>query len=407
MMALLGKVRHQLHLKQGAVLLLMLLIIILGSVSFLVSTLNSSALKNERDSKTALALAQAKDALIGDTVSTPSLASAGYLRLPDLGFGIGNVPAEGSSPPNFSGNDADYSVVGKVPWKTLGIAPTQDGQGECIWYVVSGHFKNNPTTNIPFNWDTLGQIDVVDGNGNSISSNVAALLIAPGLPLDSQNREPSNPAYTQCGGNYDARNYLDPYKSSDDDASAINFFPGSTNNRIALNAKNKQFVLTNNTHHNDRFLFITVDDIFRPITRRNDLSVQITALINDPYFQTAMPVSTNKGIGTNICSSLLPNNQIFCNNWKEMLLFTALPTPTSIIVDGAQTNFCTRVLIFGGQRTVNQQRLTTAEKSNPANYLEGTNLIAFASPTAASGNFNGYSTFNANNPSAELIRCIQ
>jgi hypothetical protein len=407
MMALLGKVRHQLHLKQGAVLLLLLLILILGAASFLVSSLNSSSVQNERDNRTTLALAQAKDALIGDSVSTPSLESAGYLRLPDLGFGMGNEPAEGSSPPNFTGNDIDHSVIGKIPWKTLGISPSHDGQGNCIWYAVSGRFKNNPTTNSPFNWDTPGQIDVVDENGNAIASNIAALIIAPGQPLDRQDRALSNPAYTQCGGNYDARNYLDPYISSDDSSSAVNYFPGSKDNRIAHNAKNKQFVSAKNSRHNDRFLFITVDDIFRPITRRHDFSAQIAALINDPYFLTAVPLSTNKGIGINICGNLLPNIQTFCNNWKEMLLFARLPTPSSFIVDGAQTGLCTRALIFGGLRTATQHRLTTADKSNPANYLEDTNLTAFASPTATSGNFTGFSTFNANNPSADILRCIQ
>ena len=407
MMALPGKVRRQLHLKQGAVLLLMLLIIILGAASFFVSSLNNSSVRTARDNKTTLSLAQAKDALIGDSVSTPSLGSAGYLRLPDLGFGMDNIPAEGSSPPNFTGNNIDYSVIGKVPWKTLGISPLQDGQGDCIWYAVSGRFKNDPTTNSPFNWDTLGQIDVIDGDGNAITNNIAALIISPGQPLDRQDRALSNPAYTQCGGNYDARNYLDPYISSDDASNAVNYFPKGTNNRIAHNSKNKQFVFANNSHHNDRFLFVTVDEIFRAIIRRNDFSIQLASLINDPYFQTVMPVNTNKGISINICSSLLPSNLTFCNNWKEMLLFSRLPTPSSITVDGANTNLCTRVLIFGGLKTDTQQRLTTNDKSNPANYLEGSNLNAFLLPTAASGNFTGSSTFNPNNPSADLLRCIQ
>jgi hypothetical protein len=407
MMALLSNIRHQLHSKQGAALLLMLLILILGAASFFVSSLNSLTVQTARDNKTTLSLAQAKDALIGDSVSTPLLESAGYLRLPDLGFGLGNVPSEGSSPPNFSGNDIDHSVIGKIPWKTLGISPSQDGQGECIWYAVSGRFKNNPTTNSSFNWDTPGQIDVIDGKGNTVASNVAALIIAPGKPLDRQDRAISNPAYTQCGGNYDVRNYLDPYINSDDNSSAVNYFPGSTNNRVALNSKNIKFVSAIDQHHNDRFLFLTVDDIFRPIIRRNDFAVKIAALINDSYFQAAMPVSSNKGIVSNICGSLLSDNQTFCNNWKEMLLFARLPTPTSIIVDGVQTPACKRILIFGGLKTDTQQRLTTADKSNPANYLEGTNLFAFSAPTAVSGNFSGYSTFNANNPSADLIRCIQ
>jgi hypothetical protein len=297
-------------------------------------------------------------------------------------------------------------VIGKIPWKTLGITAPQDGQGECIWYAVSGRFKNNPTTNNPFNWDTSGQIDIIDGEGNTVANNIAALIISPGKPLDKQNRALSNAAYTQCGGNYDARNYLDPYISSDESSNAVNYFPGSSENRLASNAKNKQFVLANNTHHNDRFLFITVDDIFRPIIRRSDFTVQIAALINDPYFLTAMPVSSNKGIGMNICSSLLSNNQIFCNNWKEMLLFARLPTPSSIIIDGHKTNLCTRVLIFGGLKIDTQQRRTTIDKSNPANYLEGTNLFAFSTPIATSGNFTGYSFFNSKKPSADILRCI-
>ena len=397
---------RQFHLKTGAALMLMLLIVILGSLSFLVSSLNSSALQNARNNKTTLALAQAKEALVGDTASSPSILSAGYLRLPDLGFGIGNVPAEGSSPPNFSGNNADLSVLGKVPWKTLAIAPSRDGSGECLWYVVSGRFKNNPTSNSAFNWDTLGQIDVVDGNAKTIANNVAAIIIAPGTPLDQQTRSLSNPAYTQCGGNYEARNYLDPYNKFNATSEELNYFSGGTNDRLAHNDKNKRFVLTLNSHYNDRFMLITADDIFRPIIRRSDFSSQVSSLKNDPYFLTAIPSNNNKGIGDNICNSLLPNNQTFCTNWKEMLLLATLPTPSSIVIDGASTGICRRVLIFGGQKTVTQTRLTPADKANPANYLENANLAAFALPTALSSHFTGFSTFNANNPSAELLRCI-
>ncbi len=401
-----AKERHQFHLKQGAALMLMLLIIILGGVTFLVSSLNSASLLIERDNKTTIALAQAKEALIGDTASSPSILSAGYLRLPDLGFGMGNVPAEGSSPPNFSGNNSDLSVIGKIPWKTLAISPSRDGSGECLWYVVSGRFKNNPTSNSAFNWDTAGQIDVFDGNEKSIALNMAALIIAPGKPLDLQSHAQSNPVYTQCGGNYDARNYLDPYNKFNATYEEFNYFTGGTNNRLAPNDKNKRFVLTLNSHYNDRLQFITADDIFRPIIRRSDFSSQITALKNDPYFLTAAPTNNNKGIGSNICNSLLPNNQIFCINWKEMLLLANLPTPSSIVIDGASTGICRRVLIFGGQKIAAQSRITSADKSNPANYLENANLAAFATPTAVSNHFTGFSTFNANNPSADILRCI-
>jgi len=385
---------HQLHLQQAAALMVMLLIMIMGSVAFLLSSLNSSAIQVERDKKTTIALAEAKEALIGDTVSSLSLATAGYLRLPDLGFGIGNVPAEGSSPPNFSGNDTDYSVIGKVPWKTLGISPSRDGQGECIWYVLSGRFKNDPTTNSAFISDTLGQIDVVDGNGNAIASNIVALLIAPGLPLDGQNRALSNPAYTQCGGNYDARNYLDPYKNSDAVSGNVNYFTGSTDNRIALNTNDKQFVMTLNNHYNDRFLFITADDIFRPIVRRADYSAQITQLMSDPYFHS-VSIAGTKGTDSVICNNLnTPANQILCTNWLKLLLLKST------------TGSCSRVLLFGGQKTAAQVRITTSDIGKPSNYLEGSNLTYFAAPSANSSNFTGTSAFNANNPSSDLLWCI-
>jgi hypothetical protein len=208
--------------RRGAALMLMLTILVIGAAALLVSSLSHSAAQIERNQKTADALAQAKEALIDDAVSQTPVASAGYLRLPDLGFMIGLASYEGSAAPNFSGNGKDYSVIGKLPWKTLGLNPVRDGQGECLWYVVSGHFKNTPATDA-LNWDTLGQINLADGNGNIIASNLAALVVAPDHALDGQNRALSDPTYVQCGGNYDARNYLDPYASSNAISGAINY----------------------------------------------------------------------------------------------------------------------------------------------------------------------------------------
>jgi hypothetical protein len=387
--------------QRGAALMVMLIILVMGAATMFVVSLNSSALQIARDKTTAAALAQAKDALIGYAVSQTPVTSAGYLKLPDLGPGMN---PDGNASSSFSGNNKDYSVIGKMPWKTLGISASRDGSGECLWYAVSGRFKNTPQTSA-LNWDTQGQIDVIDGNGNVIASNIAALVVAPGQPLDGQGHALSDPAYTQCGGNYDARNYLDSYNPADAIVGEVNYFTGSTNNRVALNTNNKRFVMANNDHYNDRFLFVTTDEIFRPIIRRSDFSNQISALMNDPYFLTAVPTSTNKGIN-NICGSLLPSNLKFCNNWKEMLLFTTLPTPSSITVNGVPTTACTSVLIFGGQKTAAQVRLTATDKTDPANYLEGTNSAAFATPTATASNFSGNSIFNHSSPSADLLRCL-
>lgn len=395
--------------QRGAALMVMLVIVVMGVAAVLLSSLSSTALQIERDKMTADALAQAKEALIGDAVSQSPVSSAGYLRLPDLGFGIGSAPAEGSSAPNFAGNNKDYSVIGKVPWKTLGISPSRSGQVECLWYVVSGRFKNMPATNA-LNWDTQGQIDVIDGNGSILASNVAVLLVAPGKPIDGQNRALSDPAYMQCGGNYDARNYLDAFNNANAIAGELNYFAGSTNNRVAPDSNNKRFVMASNDHYNDRFLFITIDDIFRPIIRRNDFSMQISALLNDavfiPHLQ-AITIAGTKGTDNADCNNTSnPDNKKFCKNWKEMLLLTQLSLPSPIGIDGAPTPICNRVLIFGGQKNTAQNRLTAADKADPANYLEAPNLAAFATPNAASSNFSGVSAFSANSPSKDLLRCL-
>ena len=143
----------------------------------------------------------------------------------------------------FAGDGKDLSVIGKFPWQTLRTAALRDAQGECLWYVVSGRFKNDAWKTDPLNWDTQGQIDVVNEAGSPLANDVAALLVAPGPALDGQQRRLAETAYAACGGNYDARNYLDPFMAANALAGQVNYFAGSTNNRVAPNSGNKAFVV--------------------------------------------------------------------------------------------------------------------------------------------------------------------
>jgi len=396
--------RHRYHKQQGMVLIILLVILVLGMTTMLSGSFNSSALIIDRKQLELNALLHARDSLIGDAVAHKSVSSAGYLRLPDLGFKIGNVPAEGSAAPNFSGNSRDFSVVGKLPWRTLGMQPPRDGHSECLWYIVSGRFKNVPHTSA-LNWDTVGQIDLIDASGNVIASNLAALVIAPGVALDGQSRALGDPAYVQCSGNYDARNYLDPYVASDAISATINYFSGSSNNRVALSSGNIRLLMSKTTHYNDRFLFIRSDEIFRAVTRRADFAAQVTSLLNDSYFQSVTMAGV-KGTDKVKCSKLTSNNRKFCNNWLAMLLLCQLPVPSPIKIDGVASVNCTRVLLFGGQKIAAQRRLSAADKTNPTNYIEGSNLSSFASPTAVATNFSGNSTFNASQAGTDLLKCL-
>lgn len=390
--------------QQGMALIMLVFIVALAATGYLLHALNPDTLKIEQSKKTAAALAEAKAALLGYVLTKSAGNTFGYLPNPDLELGIIHEGSEVGST-----GSTDISLIGKLPWKTLGISPLRDGASECLWYVISGRFKNNPKTKL-LNWDTQGQIDVIDGRGNVLASNLAALLVSPGHPLGSQNRILGSANSIQCRGNYDAKNYLDPFDTEGAVEGVVNYFIGSTNNSRAPNTMNKKFVLNKNDNYNDRFIFVTVDEIFKLINRRNDFSARINSLLDDPDLKTylrTVEIKEGKGIKKDVCAKVEnAGNQEFCSHWIEMFLLTQLPVATPIVIDNVTTAPCSRVLIFGGKRTRTQVRLSDDDKDKPANYLEGSNLLAFDTPIANSTQFIGALSFSASNPSADLLRCL-
>jgi hypothetical protein len=391
----------------GIALLAMLTLLALWGMYLFVGQLNATQYLATKAHGGASALAEAKQALIGDAISTSSVSAAGYLHLPDLGQNPTGIPTEGNAASAFTGNDKNLSVLGKFPWKTVATSPLRDRHKECLWYVVSGRFKIIPKTET-LNWDTQGQIDVIDSNGNFIASNLAALLVSTGPVLDGQSHALTSAAYSQCGGNYDARNYLDTFDTSHSASGEVNYFAGSTNNRVAQNSDNKRFVMANSDHYNDRFMYITVDDIFTPIIRRKDFAAAVSNLLDNPTFRShlqSITLSGDKGTDTLKCDKA--PDEAFCKNWKEMLFLTQLAMPTPITIDGisSSTN-CIRVLVFSGRRGFGQSRITVADKSNKDNYLENTNATSFSVPTANSESFSGASNFDWRTPETDLVRCL-
>lgn len=438
-----------LHKQRGAVLMVMLVLVVVGSAAFLVSALNRSGMKNEADKNTAQILSQAKEALIGYAITYgdnyPNQVF-GYLPLPDLGTSRTPLSKEGDAAGSFTGNSTNLSVIGRFPWRKLGLPPIRDGQGECLWYAVSGSFQNINKADV-LNWDSIGHFDNYFSNGTSVGTvsttganhaqRPVAVIFSAGAVLQGQNRQTSvTDSVDSCGGNYDVRNYLDSYNIDININHIINYFSGSTNNSTgyAYNLTNvangsqlsaadlaapKNIIFGDIEANisgnrvkiaNDRIVTITTDEIFRPISRRTDFSLQISTLMNDanfvPHLQ-AIPIMGTKGTDNVNCNNTINAlNKNFCNNWKEMLLLTRLPVMSSITIDGAATLACNRVLIFGGQRIPGQTRITITDKSAPANYLEAPNLATFSTPIAASNNFNGASAFNVNNPGADLLKCL-
>ena len=206
------------HQQKGAALLATLLVIMtiaLGYLTHAISSLNQSL---ERQALSSERLAVAKDALLGYMLVSED---DGRLPLPDMGL---KTPphTEGVAANNFTGNNADAVLIGRLPWKSIGSGPIFDESNECLWYAVAGAWKKSNITIPTFNWDTLGDFElfVPDGQGNTTpqsdnphQNRPVALIFAPGPPLAGQDRTPSTQTgeiISKCGGNYRTINYLDP-----------------------------------------------------------------------------------------------------------------------------------------------------------------------------------------------------
>jgi hypothetical protein len=162
---------------QGLFLLLALLLFVGAGLIFSLARPAPPNIKN--DKQTAAALAQAKAALIGYAAADSN--RPGELPCPD-------VDNDGASTPisDYAGSNC-VNLVGRLPWKTLGLPDLRDGGGERLWYVLSNDFHAGAAP--PLNSDTMGQLTVT---GGAPATNVVAIVFSPGEVLDTQARDPAN-----------------------------------------------------------------------------------------------------------------------------------------------------------------------------------------------------------------------
>jgi type II secretory pathway pseudopilin PulG len=217
-------------------LIALLAILIIG---VLVSALSGKSSQNQFDEKTLPVLAVAQKALIA--YAAGNRVAPGRLPCPDTdNDGVEDCPP-GPGAPN---------QLGRLPWKTLGMADLRDGSGECLWYAASGAFMQTSSLTTPVNSDTPGQFTIKDDAGVTLATGVIAVVIAPGPPLPGNDR--TQAGTTQCGGNTTASNYLDT--------------SGAVNNAVSPPAT---FVAGQPSGtFNDRVVFITPAQFFPPVERR-------------------------------------------------------------------------------------------------------------------------------------------
>ena len=229
--------------QRGAVLMVMLVILIVGGSALLLNSLSNTSLRTERDKKTADALAQAKEALIGYAANNDP---PGRLPCPENTVFIG-TSTEGQQISNC-GNGVS---IGRLPWRTLGVGPIRDSSGEPLWYAISPGFRKPLITSPPINSDSLAQL-TIDGVPNS----AVAIIFSAGPPINGQIR----PVPTALAA-LDPAQYLE----------------------LSNNVANSTAFVSNgpSTTFNDRLLIVTHSDLFRVVEKR--VAKEVVNSLNEYY----------------------------------------------------------------------------------------------------------------------------
>ena len=194
--------------QRGNALLLLALLLFAATALALVLQAAAPSGAAARHRATERALAEARDALIAYAADRPitALVGPGYLPCPDLDNDGWAEPTCGS----LDGASGQEQRLGRLPWKTLGLADVRDGDGERLWYAVSSRHKGllncgASAACVDMSPDAaLGTITLRDAGGALLhdgtiaeayrarEGGAAALVIAPGAPLARLGGEASS-----------------------------------------------------------------------------------------------------------------------------------------------------------------------------------------------------------------------
>jgi len=230
--------RHGKANQHGAALMIMIALLVVGFAAILVGELSFSAMNNARQQRTSDALAKAKSALLGYAVKDSN--RPGELPCPDSN-GDGKIILAD----DYNGSNCK-SLIGRLPWITLGLPELRDGSGEHLWYAVSDTFHANGTAIL--NSNTKGTLLVYNADGLSLQTqpgySAVAVIFAPGSPVGSQVR-------STVAQQNSAANYLDIANSRDNAVDVGPFIAGTKSDTF-----------------NDRLLLITTQDLMPLVEQR-------------------------------------------------------------------------------------------------------------------------------------------
>jgi hypothetical protein len=302
----------RLHTQQGWFGIIFVLLLVGVGVTFFAVSRTSVSPRTQREAITVAALAKAKDALLNYSIArAPSLdGRPGEFPCPSK-----TAPKETPSPGepvygegrNTCVND---NLIGRLPWRTLGIEEPLDGDGEPLWYALSTNF--NPTVgavslSAAINSDTLGSLSIYANNGaTQVTNEAVAVVLAAGAAYPNQDRSAVLRACTASGKTERADRCADNYLES-----------------IGV-AKNRQFAgpfaqAAPSTSFNDKLVYLKTEEFIPQIEERiaKDLEKGLRAYFAKnmyfPYAAYYSDLSTkDRGLNANcaagIFSGRIPQN---------------------------------------------------------------------------------------------------
>jgi hypothetical protein len=278
---------HLPHHQRGIALLIFVIMVVLGSITYFISSLSVEDIKLHQKTTTAQALQQAKQALLAYAAAYSDIdadgdgnadfpGEYGFLPCPDYNNGL----AEGLEDSGNCGARA-ISKLGYLPWRTLGIAPFKDEGGACLLYAVTGEYKNDqsaaPTNkSLMLNEDSNGMFQVVDIVNNPViginpDERPVAIIFSPGESLPGQSRDVT--AGTLCNREYalnpgDFSAYLDAAGLVDN--SSLQGVVDTIDTFLHASSGSDQLAAP----YNDTFVTITRKELWDAVVSRPDFSTK-------------------------------------------------------------------------------------------------------------------------------------
>jgi len=205
------KTRQQ---QRGIALVALLALIVLGACYWMYTALNvnTASAAVERSKRDSDVLQQAKAALIGQVAlqaASSTEPNPGRLPCPEKAADAGTAN-EGLPANAIAGNPFGYCgaagavVVGRLPWKALGLDKLQDSATEPLWYAVAPSWViQTAGGNTTINSDN----PPLGGLTSTTGEDAIAVIFAPGQSLPGQSRQPINGVTAPLAQNYlDAQN---------------------------------------------------------------------------------------------------------------------------------------------------------------------------------------------------------